>query len=74
MAQAAGRDLSGLEGRVIDETRGTFLVQTRRGRKVVPKQGARFVFPSLSAREVPGEWLLVRPEDRTKRLSQRLPR
>jgi len=67
---AAGKDLRGLEGRIVDETRGTFLVETAKGRKRVPKQGSRFLFPQLSREIVPGEQLLVRPEERTKRLAR----
>lgn len=39
------KDVRDLRGVVVDETKFTFLIQTERGPKRVPKKGARFSFP-----------------------------
>ena len=61
------RDLS-LKGRVVDETRNTFLVETPSGVKRVPKPGRRFLF-RVGTREIEidGNEIMFRPEDRTKK-------
>jgi len=54
-----------LEGVVLDETKSTFLVQTRRGTKRVPKKDTRFAFPFGI---VDGNDILCAPDERLKRL------
>ncbi len=54
-----------LEGVVLDETKSTFLVQTRRGPKRVPKKNTRFAFPFGI---VDGNDILCAPDERLKRL------
>jgi ribonuclease P protein subunit POP4 len=63
---ATDPSLVGLQGRVVDETRNTLLVETAKGEKRVPKHGAEFVFGSEGI-PVHGDDLLFRPEDRIKR-------
>lgn len=61
--------LVGLEGRVADESRNTFLVERPDGREArVPKRGQSFafVFPEGTA-VVQGEALGFAPEDRIKK-------
>ena len=75
-ADIARRELIGLEvscgelkGRVVDETKHTFLVETPKGEKRVPKSGNRFVFQENGAAfEVDGADITFRPEDRTKKV------
>ena len=63
-----------LEGTLVDETLGTFVVRSPDGRRCwrVPKAGAVGTI-LLGGRELPlrGELLRMRPEDRTKRLTWR---
>jgi len=61
----------GVEGTIVDETLGTFLIRSPDGRRLVrlPKTGLTGTL-GLHGRELPlrGDLLRVRPEDRTKRL------
>ncbi len=69
VVSSACRSLQGIEGEIVDETLATFLIQTPRGRKRVPKKGSVFLFGTL---RVSGEVLACRPEERTKKLFQTL--
>ncbi len=66
------RERVALKGVVADETLSTLLVRTDDGAtKRIPKKGSVFVFPSLGA-EARGEEIFCRPEDRTKKLAQKI--
>ncbi len=69
--QSSCRDYQGLEGKILDETKNTFLLQARTSRKRIPKQGSTFYFPERKV-EVQGSQLVCRPEDRTKLLGRKL--
>lgn len=60
----------GLSGRIVDETKNTFLVERASGPAVmVPKRGQRFEFRVGDALvEVRGDDIIFRPEDRTKKV------
>jgi len=59
----------GISGRIVDETKNTFLVETASGPLLVPKAGQEFVFRVGDARlVVRGGDILFRPEDRTKKI------
>lgn len=53
-----------LQGVVVDETKFTFLIQTGRGFKRVPKKGARFEFPFGI---IDGDEIRHAPSERFKR-------
>ncbi|HWG90318.1 MAG TPA: ribonuclease P protein component 1 [Candidatus Thermoplasmatota archaeon] len=57
-----------LQGRVVDETKNTFLIDTRDGSRVVPKIGQRFQFllPDGSMAVLEGAHLVAAPEERIK--------
>jgi ribonuclease P protein subunit POP4 len=61
---------NGLSGRVVDETKNAFLVETASGRELlVPKAGQEFVFAVMERRfVVRGDEIQHRPEDRTKKI------
>ena len=61
---------SGLSGKVVDETKHTFLVETASGSELlVPKAGQEFVFRVGERRfVVRGDEVRFRPEDRTKKV------
>ncbi len=61
---AAGKAASPLEGVVLDETKSTFLIQSERGPKRVPKKDARFAFPFGI---VDGNDIAFEPHERLKR-------
>jgi len=63
------KGLIGLEGKVVDETKSTFVIRTAKGDKLVPKQGSVFEFEGHPQVAVKGDWVCFRPEDRTKKVS-----
>ena len=70
-AAVGSRDagLDGLSGRVVDETKHTFLVETPSGVKRVGKAGNRFVFRvGPDAVALGGDDIMFQPEDRTKKV------
>lgn len=61
--------MRGLAGRVVDETKHTFLVETPDGVKRVGKAGNRFVFRvGADAVALDGDDIMFQPEDRTKKV------
>lgn len=58
------RDLQGIEGVVLDETRNTFVLSTSKGRKTIPKKSCVF---RVGENLVEGKRLCHRPEDRFKK-------
>jgi len=60
------KDLQGVEGVVLDESLNTFVLDTARGRKTVPKRNC--VFRLESGELLEGVLVAVKPEERTKRL------
>ncbi len=68
--ESSNKDMVGLRGRVVDETRNTFVIETeRKEEKRIPKAGNVFIFSledGVRAR-VSGNMLIARPEDRIKR-------
>ncbi|NOZ82200.1 MAG: ribonuclease P protein component 1 [Euryarchaeota archaeon] len=67
VVSATDRGIAGISGKVVDETKNMLVIETERGRKMVPKKGTKFVF-RVGERllEVDGESILARPEDRIK--------
>lgn len=59
----------GIKGKVVDETRNTLLLETKRGLKRIEKEGRifRFWLEDGSVVDVNGSYLLARPEDRIKK-------
>lgn len=66
--ESSCKGMQGIGGTVLDETANTFVLETPRGRKTVPKRGSAFLFPGEGI--VDGSALLCRPEDRTKKLAK----
>ena len=56
-----------VEGKVIDETKNSFLVQTEKGRKRLLKNNLKFEIKMDGKNlEIDGNKILMRPEDRIK--------
>ena len=68
VARSSNPLLVGTSGRIVDETRNTLRLSTRKGVKVIPKGDAvfRFDLSDGSAVEVEGTRLVGRPENRMK--------
>lgn len=69
LIESPDRGFDGLQGRVVDETKHSFLVETPKGVKRAPKQGARFVFRvGAESVAIRGDDIMFQPEDRTKKV------
>ena len=71
--ESSNRDMEGLRGRIVDETRNTFVIETEQEEKRIPKTGNMFIFvlEDGTRARIRGDKLLARPEDRIKRGVQR---
>ena len=57
-----------IEGKVVDETRNTIIIETKSGDKTVPKAECTFSFHYEGKwTKVDGRLLVARPEDRIKK-------
>ncbi len=65
VVDSANPSTVGISGRVVDETRNVFLIETERGEKCVPKSHTGFVFtlPGQKVR-VEGAVFVSQPENR----------
>jgi ribonuclease P protein subunit POP4 len=73
VARSSNTFLVGTRGRIIDETRNTVKLSTRKGVRVIPKGVAVFSFDLSdgSVVEVEGARLVGRPENRMKARGRR---
>lgn len=68
IARTVNKELVGLAGKVVDETRNTLTISNGTGSEIVPKDTAMFYFylPTGEIVGVDGKRLVGRPEDRVK--------
>ncbi len=68
VVDAQNKNLIGIEGEIVDETRNTFILETKQGEKKVLKKGTSFKV-TLDTQEIiiKGDILVGRPEDRIKK-------
>jgi len=66
--------LKGLSGKVVDETRNTFLLETERGIKRIPKSNTSLIFTMPDGRRVrvAGSILISQPENRINKRMQKM--
>ena len=68
VVDSINKDLCGLKGKVVDETRNLIVVATNKGEKKVLKKDATFMFKLENEKvEVDGKVLVGRPEERLKK-------
>ncbi|MDI6916306.1 MAG: ribonuclease P protein subunit [Thermoplasmatales archaeon] len=69
VTEARCKEYIGLKGRIIDETRNTFLLENDRIRRI-PKKDVKFAIITSEGKriEVNGSALMHRPEDRIKKI------
>ena len=69
VVNAAGKEFTGLDGKVVDETQNTIAIETKGREKIIPKKGTRIEFTKNGEKiTIDGELIALRPEDRTKKL------
>ena len=62
----------GVQGKVIDETMKTLIVESKQTRKRIAKAGSKFkIWLPKSVVEIDGNAILARPEDRIKKIVHR---
>jgi ribonuclease P protein subunit POP4 len=59
------KDLLGLSGVVLDETKNTIIIRTAKGNKTVPKKSCEFEFDKIT---IQGKRVCHAPEDRLKKV------
>jgi len=64
---ASDPSLTGLQGRIVDESRNMLRIDSGGRERSIPKHGTRLRFPAHGGAEVAGDDILFRPEDRTKK-------
>jgi len=69
VAESSNPDCVGIKGRIIDETRNTFvLMQDGKERRVIKETSVfHFMYPDGTIVEIDGKILVNRPEDRIKK-------
>lgn len=74
VVESTHQDYLGLSGKVIDETRNTFLILDRGKKKRIVKNSAifHFRFSDGTIVKIDGQLLMGRPEDRLKKRVKRL--
>lgn len=73
VAESRNPTMVGITGRVVDETRNTFLIETRSGEKRVPKSCNCFIFTLSQGLKVKAEGsvLVSQPENRINKRIRR---
>ena len=68
VVDAGKKNLIGIQGEIVDETKNTFIIETKKGEKKVLKRGTDFKI-CLQKTEIiiNGDNLVGRPEDRIKK-------
>jgi ribonuclease P protein subunit POP4 len=69
VVKCSARSFGGMEGKIIDETKNTFVVETQNGVKRIPKKGCVF---SIGGKQVRGDEITFRAEDRPKKLRKKI--
>jgi ribonuclease P protein subunit POP4 len=64
--ESKNKHIDGLKGKIIDETKNTYLIKTGRGKKRVIKNQIKIIFLNERLR-VDGKKLIKRPEDRVNK-------
>jgi len=73
VAKSTNPDYVGIKGKVIDETRNTFvLTQNGKEKRVIKETSVlHFIYPDGTVVEIDGKLLVGRPEDRIKKIIRR---
>ncbi|MFB3764462.1 MAG: ribonuclease P protein component 1 [Methanotrichaceae archaeon] len=74
IADSSDPGQAGLSGRIVDETRNTFLLETKQGIKRIPKMNSSLIFdlPEGQRLKITGSILISQPENRINKRIQRM--
>ncbi|MFY9300930.1 MAG: ribonuclease P protein subunit [Candidatus Nitrosotenuis sp.] len=65
VVESANKALIGLSGKIVDETKFMFVLETQNGTKMIPKQHNHWKFAETN-QIIDGDVISKRPEDRIK--------
>lgn len=65
IVEAENKSLLNLEGKIIDETKNMFTIETKKGRKRIIKKQVSILIKKHNLK-IDGKWLTKRPEERIK--------
>lgn len=72
IARSTDKSKTGLQGRILWETKKVFEIETRKGVKRIQKRGCVFEFEAKGKKvRIEGKMLEARPEDRIKTFSKK---
>ena len=73
VARSPSQNRIGISGKVIDETKNTFVIEQSNNKVVrIPKANAIFMFKKGNEKfEIDGNKILYRPEERTKKIFEK---
>lgn len=74
VVKSPNKSLVGIKGKVVNETRNSFIILQDREEKIIIKENTffDFVLPDGTVVEIDGKVLIGRPEDRIKKRPRRL--
>jgi len=74
IADSSNPGQAGLSGRIVDETRNTFLLETKQGIKRIPKMNTSLIFdlPEGQRLKISASILISQPENRINKRIQRM--
>lgn len=66
---SSARELIGIEGKVVDETKNLLVIESKGREKKIPKISCTFLFTLENGEqvEIKGSKIMFRPEERTKK-------
>ena len=59
----------GIHGKIVDETKNTFVIEVGGGEKRIPKKATVF---EIGGKKVPGDMIMFRAEDRPRKLKKKI--
>ncbi|MFA5382722.1 MAG: ribonuclease P protein subunit [Candidatus Micrarchaeia archaeon] len=71
ITKSISKPYMGIKGKIIDEKKNVFLIETQNGEKIIPKKGCVFQFKVGNQKmNVEGEEICYSPEDRIKKVKK----
>ncbi|VVC72152.1 Ribonuclease P protein component 1 [uncultured archaeon] len=72
VVRCADREMEGMKGKVVDETKNTLVIESGGRERIIPKAHCvfRFALPDGRTAEVSGKLIALDPVERSKKLAQ----
>ena len=69
MLECSAESFQGIYGKIVDETKNTFVIESDGREKRIPKKGTLF---EIGGEKVPGDKIAFRAEDRPRKLKKKI--